>query len=101
MALINRECAQIRQLLAPGKRARDEARGRIASLLAMEAHVKEGVAISRRDLDRIEEAIRRDTPIDQVFPRLMMLAMNVEGEGATIRVRFVIPTMHPRPVCLR
>lgn len=86
--LVNRECAQIRELLAPGRRARDEARGRIAALLAMEAHVSEEVALSKRDLDRIEVGIKDDIPVEQVFPRLMTLATNIEGEGATIRIRF-------------
>ena len=87
MMLVNREYEQIRELLAPRRRARDEARGRIAALLAMEAHVSEEVAVSKRDLDRIEEAIKGDTPVERVFPRLMTLATNVEGEGPTIRVR--------------
>lgn len=87
LMLVNREYAQIRDLLAPGRRARDEARGRITALLAMEAHVSEEVAVSKRDLDRIEDAIKADTPMEQVFPRLMTLASNVEGEGPTIRVR--------------
>lgn len=87
LMLVNREYEQIRELLAPGRRARDEARGRITALLAMEAHVSDEVAVSKRDLDRIEEAIKQDTPVEQVFPRLMTLATNVEGEGPTIRVR--------------
>jgi hypothetical protein len=87
LMLVNREYAQIRDLLAPGRRARDEARGRITALLAMEAHVSAEVAVSKRDLDRIEEAIKADTPVEQVFPRLMTLATSVEGEGPTLRVR--------------
>jgi len=87
LMLVNREYQQIRELLAPGRRARVEARGRITALLAMEAHVSEEVAVSKRDLDRIESAIKEDTPVEQVFPRLMTLATNVEGEGPTIRVR--------------
>lgn len=87
LMLVNREYEQIRELLAPGRRARDEARGRITALLAMEAHVSEEVAVSKRDLDRIEDAIKEDVPLEQVFPRLMTLATSVEGEGPTIRVR--------------
>lgn len=87
LTLVNREYSQIRELLAPGRRARDVARGRITALLAMEAHVSDEVAVSKRDLDRIEEAIRSDTPIDRVFPRLMTLATHQEGEGPTFRVR--------------
>lgn len=85
--LVNREYEQIAELLAPKKRARDEARGRMRALLAMEAHVSDNVSVSERDLDRIERAIKADTPIAQVFPRLMTLASDVAGEGPTIRVR--------------
>lgn len=85
--LVNREYGQIRELLAPGRRARDEARGRITTLLSMEAHVSDEVAVSKRDLDRIEEAIKAGTQIEQVFPRLLTLASKVEDEGPTIRVR--------------
>lgn len=87
--LINREYDQIRDLLAPNKRARDEARGRISSLLAMEAHVSDDVSVSEHDLDRIERAVRNGTPIEQVFPRLMTLSTDVAGEGPTVRVRIV------------
>ncbi|MBE1236409.1 hypothetical protein IHV25_01910 [Phaeovibrio sulfidiphilus] len=85
--LLNREYEQIRNLLAPGRRARGEARGRISSLLAMEAHVSDEVAISKRDLDRIEEAIKQGEPIEKVFPRLMTLSTDITGEGPTVRVR--------------
>lgn len=87
LMLIDREYNQIRDLLAPGRRARDEARGRIAALLAMEAHVSEEVAVSERDLDRIEEAVKVGEPVERVFPRLMTLATSVEGDGPTMRVR--------------
>ena len=85
--LVNREYEQITELLAPKKRARDEARGRMRTLLAMEAHISESVSVSERDLDRIERAIKAGTPVEQVFPRLMTLASDVAGEGPTIRVR--------------
>ena len=57
--LVNREYEQIRELLAPGRRARDEARGQNYGILAMEAHVSEEVAVSKRDLDRIEGCHKR------------------------------------------
>lgn len=87
--LVNREYEQIRELLAPGRRARDEARGRISALLAMEAHASEAVSVSKRDLNRIEEAVRNNIPVARVFPRLMTLANDVAGEGPTIRIRIV------------
>jgi hypothetical protein len=85
--LVNREYDQIRELLAPGRRARDEARGRITALLAMEAHVSDSVSVSSRDIDRIENAIRDGVNVERVFPRLMTLATDVAGEGPTMRVR--------------
>ncbi|NUT76892.1 hypothetical protein HNO86_17780 [Pseudomonas sp. C1C7] len=86
--LVDREFRHIAELLAPNKRARDEARGRIRTLLAMEAHVSETVKVSERDIDRIEKAIKDGTQVDQVFPRLIALASNVTGEGPTLRVHF-------------
>ncbi|WP_210668930.1 hypothetical protein [Pseudomonas protegens] len=86
--LVDREFRHIAELLAPNKRARDEARGRIRTLLAMEAHVTETVEVSERDIDRIEKAIRTGTQVDQVFPRLVALSSNVTGEGPTLRVHF-------------
>ncbi|WMI98147.1 hypothetical protein RBU55_21605 [Pseudomonas chlororaphis subsp. aurantiaca] len=86
--LVDREFRHIAELLAPNKRARDEARGRIRTLLAMEAHVSETVKVSERDIDRIEKAIKDGTQVDQVFPRLIALASNITGEGPTLRVHF-------------
>ncbi|WP_198385673.1 hypothetical protein [Burkholderia ubonensis] len=86
--LIDREYRQIRELLAPGKRARDEARGRIRTLLALEGHVADSVGLSERDIDRIERAVRAGDELAAVFPRLMTLSADVAGEGITVRVRF-------------
>jgi hypothetical protein len=85
--LVDREFRHIAELLAPNKRARDEARGRIRTLLATEAHVSETVEVSERDIDRIEKAIRAGTQVEQVFPRLVALSSNITGEGPTLRVR--------------
>lgn len=86
--LIDREYTQITDLLRPGRRRRDEARGRIRTLLAMEAHVAEEVAVSERDIDRIERAIKSGEAWPQVFPRLTSLQAQHEGEGVELTVRF-------------
>ena len=86
--LIDEEYTQIRQLLAPGTRKRPDARARIRSLLAMEAHLHEGVMVSRRDVDRIEKAIKKDGKRKQVFPRLSSLGADVAGDGPLVTVRF-------------
>lgn len=86
--MIDEEFNQIRQLLRPGKRKRPDARARIGSLLALEAHLKEGVIISKRDVDRIERAIKAGGERQRVFPRLSELGTEVAGEGVTVTVRF-------------
>lgn len=86
--LIDRQYTQITDLLQPGRRRRDEARGRIRMLLAMEAHVADEVAVSERDIDRIERAIRLGHAWPEVFPRLTSLRTQHEGEGVEMTVRF-------------
>jgi hypothetical protein len=87
--LVDREYAQIRELLKPGKRQRDEARGRIRSLLAMESHSTDTVDMSEADINRVEKAIRSGKPRTAVFPRLAGLGVEVSGEGPLVTVRFV------------
>jgi hypothetical protein len=86
--LVDREYGAIRDLLKPGKRQRDVARGRIRTRLAMESHVAEDAHISEADITRVERAIRTGKPRDEVFPRLGGLDTQVSGEGPTITVRW-------------
>lgn len=86
--LIDRQFTQVAALLAPGRRRRPEARGRIRMLLAMEAHVAEDVFVSERDVSRVERAIKRGDSRQQVFPRLENLTTQIEGTGLTVTVRF-------------
>ncbi len=86
--IIDREYSYIADLLKPGKRQRDEARARIRSLLAMEAITEDGVEISKRDVDRIEKAIKANNDIIQVFPRLRNLGVTSTGDLPTLTVHF-------------
>lgn len=86
--LIDRQYSQISELLKPGRRARDEARGRIRALLALESHVADEVKVSERDIDRIETGIRLGKDISQVFPRLQGIDTNVTGHGINVQVHF-------------
>jgi len=86
--LIDDEYTQIRQLLRPGNRRGPDARARIRSLLAMEAHVAEDVLVSRKDVARVEKAIRAGKERKDVFPRLANLATDLGGDGVTVTVRF-------------
>lgn len=86
--LIDREFSLIAELLQPGRRQRDEARGRIRALLAMEALVADEVDISERDIDRIEKVVRMGEEIGKVFPRLIAIATSSSGEGPTAKLHF-------------
>lgn len=54
----------------------------------MEAHVAEGVQVSRKDVARVQRAILAGKPRGQVFPRLSVLGTEVAGEGVQVTVRF-------------
>lgn len=86
--LVDREFGYINELLQPGRRARDEARARIRSLLAIEAIVADEVEISERDIDRIERAMRGGADFNAVFPRLSTVGTNLEGDGINLTVHF-------------
>ncbi|MGY1982970.1 DUF3644 domain-containing protein [Nocardia gipuzkoensis] len=86
--VLDEEFNQIRALLEPGRRARHEARARIRTLLAMEAHTAPDTVISNKDVDRVEKGIRGGDSRDNVFPRLGDLATTIDGEGLTITVHF-------------
>lgn len=86
--LMDREFSQISDLLTPGRRARNEARGRIRTLLAMESHIVEEVDVSEKDIDRIERAIKTGRSFVDVFPRLTALGTHTQGEGIEVKVHF-------------
>lgn len=86
--LVDREFGLITELLQPGRRARDEARARIRSMLAMEAIVVDEVEISERDIDRIEKAVRSGKVFTEVFPRLATVGTIAQGEGMNLTVHF-------------
>lgn len=82
------EYAKVRELLRPGRRARDEARGHIRTLLALESHVHDEVEVSEKDIGRIERGIRAGKEMGDVFPRLGTLATEMVGEGIEVKVHF-------------
>lgn len=86
--LLDDEYTQIKDLLQPGRRAGHEARARIRTLLAMEAHVGPETRVSSADVDRVEKGIRNGDVRDKVFPRLSDVTTAVDGEGITVRVHF-------------
>lgn len=88
VVLLDREFQQIKALLAPGRRARHDARARIRTLLALEAHAGAEPRVSERDVERVQRGIRDGHTREAVFPKLAGLRTQLDGEGVTIKVRF-------------
>jgi hypothetical protein len=89
LALVDSEYANIAELLKPGRRAREDARAKIRTLLALEAHVAEDTKVSDSDVNRVEKGIKDGKTRQQVFPKLNPLAADISGEGLTVRVKIV------------
>lgn len=87
--VLDDEYTQIAALLRPGRRARHEARARIRTLLAMEAHVEPEAGVSNRDVDRVEQGIKTGENRAVVFPKLNEIATAIDGNGVSVTVRFV------------
>ncbi|MFB6826196.1 DUF3644 domain-containing protein [Streptomyces virginiae] len=87
--LLDDEYTQIASLLRPGRRATHEARARIRTLLALEAHTGPETRVSDKDVDRVQAGIRGGAARSEVFPRLEQLATATDGEGLLIKLRFV------------
>lgn len=86
--LLDDEYSQIERLLQPGRRVSHQARARIRTLLAMEAHVSPDTRVSDKDVARVEAAIRGGQDRHTVFPRLDELTATVEGTGVSVTVHF-------------
>jgi hypothetical protein len=89
LALVDSEYANIAALLKPGRRARGEARAKIRTLLALEAHVDEDTKVSDSDVNRVEKGIKAGKKRQQVFPKLNPLSAEISGEGLTVKVKIV------------
>jgi hypothetical protein len=85
--LFDRKYEQIKDLLRPGRRQRDEARGLIRTLLAMEAHVVDEVEVNEADVNRVERAAKGAQEWTVAFPRLAQVVTQFEGDGPAVVVR--------------
>lgn len=86
--LLDDEFRQIQELLKPGRRARDKARAKIRTLLAMEAHEDPETKVSSRDVTRVERGIKAGKSRGDVFPKLEGLSTEVSGTGLNVTVHF-------------
>lgn len=86
--LVDSEFSQIQELLKPKQRKRSEARQKIRTLLALEAHVSDEVGVSEKDVTRVERAIKSGKSRASVFPRLGELGTEISGTGVGVTVHF-------------
>ena len=89
LALVDSEYTNIAQLLKPGRRARGDARAKIRTLLALEAHVAQDTKVSDSDVNRVEKGIKAGKTRQQVFPKLNTLSAEISGEGLTVKVKII------------
>jgi hypothetical protein len=75
----------VAELLKPGRRAGAEARARIRTLLAMEAHTEPETKVSDKDVSRVEKGIRAGKSRDVVFPRLSNVGAAISGVGIEVQ----------------
>ena len=88
LLLDKRSSKQITDLLKPGRRARDKARARIRTLLAMEAHEDPDTKVSSKDVDRVERGIKAGKDRAEVFPKLEGLSTDHTGSDLRVQVHF-------------
>ena len=94
--LVDRKCKLIKDLLAPGRRQRDEARGRIRTLLSMEAHVAARWR-SRNETSRAWKRLSRAQNWGDVLPRLKTMQTGLTGTALELKVHFHQEPRHSHP----
>jgi hypothetical protein len=86
--LVDEEYSQVKELLSPGRRRRAEARGRVRTLLLLQAHAVTDVHVSERDVDHVADAIKNGQSRHEVLPDLATLGTNITGDGINVTVHF-------------
>jgi hypothetical protein len=86
--LLDDEFTQIAELLKPGRCAREQARARVRTLLAMEAHNEPDTRVSDKDVARVEKGILAGKERSEVFPKLEGMGTEVSGAGVNVSVHF-------------
>jgi hypothetical protein len=88
ITLFKNEITEIKQLLAPGKRQRVQALGRLRSLAIVENAVTgNGLLPSDSALRKVERQIRDGEDIVTVFPGVASIHLTSEGSGASLSIR--------------
>ena len=86
--LLEDEVAAVKRLLAPNARKKINARTRIRALAIMESSIRGArVEPSDSDLDKVLAMIRHDRPVQEIFPGVASLTLDVDGAGIPFSIR--------------
>jgi hypothetical protein len=88
ITLFEKEMEEVNKLLAPGKRRRVEALGKLRSLAIVENAVAgEKFQPDESDLRKLEKRIRKGEKSDTLFPAVSSITLVTEGHGPELRIR--------------
>ena len=88
ITLFEKEIDEVKKLLAPGKRRRVEALGRLRSLAIVENAVGgEKFQPDENDLRKLEKRIRKGENSSTLFPSVSAITLVTEGQGPELRIR--------------
>src|SRR6266851_2648546 len=88
ITLFEKEMDEVKKLLAPGKRRRVEALGRLRSLAIVENAVGgEKFQPDESDLRKLEKRIRKGERSSTLFPSVSSITLVTEGHGPELRIR--------------
>jgi hypothetical protein len=88
ITLFEKEIEEVNKLLAPGKRRRIEALGKLRSLAIVENAVGgEKFQPDESDLWKLEKRIRKGEKSNTLFPSVSSITLVTEGHGPELRIR--------------
>jgi hypothetical protein len=87
--LFNEKIDEIRKMLSPGKRRRQEAIAALRPLIILERSIRgEDDQPSERELRRIADQVRRGEDWSTMFPGVNLVEFTADGSGPTMALRF-------------
>lgn len=87
--LFDREVAEIKQMLVPGKRKTAEAYAKLRPLKILDSNLRgEKDQPSESDLEKVTEHLRKGVSWEQLFPGVASINITAEGSGPSIDLRF-------------
>jgi len=88
LTFLDAESSQIQALLAPGKRRKAEARGRLRHLMIIESNISgTGEQPSDKEVDRALRRVKQGETWQSLFPATATLHLDTRGHGPSVSIR--------------